>query len=454
MSGRSGTDFGSDPDLTRLAEQPLGQLEPQPWMTRAETRTVLAALGASGTEVRFIGGCVRDAVLKRKTRDVDLALSLPPERVMALLAAAAIKVVPTGLAHGTVTAVVNGMPFEITTLRVDVETDGRRATVAFTDDWVADAARRDFTINALSCTADGAVYDYFSGLADLGQGRIRFVGDARARIGEDVLRLLRFFRFFALYGKPPADADALAACREWADKLPLLSGERVRVEILRTLMADHPAEVLELMRDHHVLAHVLPEAGDLGRLRQLVWLEGPGLPPSRVAADPIRRLAAVIASDHGGGWRIADRLRLSNDQRDRLTALLEPAMAIDPAAGEAALDRALFHLGAAVTRDLALLGWARERAIEGVPSAARTAAWLATLTHIDAWRPVEFPLKGRDVLALGLDRGPTVGRLLRDVERWWEAGGFVADRDACLAHLERLLPGRVDHPEPGDGGQR
>jgi poly(A) polymerase len=429
-------------DLAVAPAQPIGQIEAQPWMTRAETRAVLAALTADGAEVRFIGGCVRDAVLKRKIRDIDLALARPPAEVMKLLGGAGIRVVPTGIDHGTVTAIVAGVPFEITTLRVDVETDGRRARVAYTDDWIADAARRDFTINALSCTPEGAIYDYFNGLNDLGRGRIRFVGDARERIGEDVLRLLRFFRFYAHYGKPPPEADALAACRIMAERLPLLSGERVRVEILRTLMSEHPADVLELMRDNHVLAHVLPEAGDLGRLRQLTWLEGPGLPSGAVAPDAIRRLAAVVATDEEGSRRIAERLRLSNQQRDRLATLVEPPVRIDADTDRAGLQRALYRYGAATMRDVALLAWSSERAAVGVMPSARSRAWLDLLARIGSWEPVRFPLKGRDALACGVERGPEIGRLLREVEAWWETDGFRADRAACLDRLRQLLAER------------
>jgi poly(A) polymerase len=417
-------------------------------MTRAETRAVLAALTADGAEVRFIGGCVRDAVLKRKIRDIDLALARPPADVIKLLGQAGIRVVPTGIDHGTVTAIVAGVPFEITTLRVDVETDGRRARVAYTDDWIADAARRDFTINALSCTPDGAIYDYFNGLNDLGRGRIRFVGDARERIGEDVLRLLRFFRFYAHYGKPPPDADALAACRTMADRLPLLSGERVRVEILRTLMSEHPADVLDLMRDNHVLAHVLPEAGDLGGLRQLTWLEGPGLPSGAVAPDAIRRLAALVATDKEGSRRIAERLRLSNQQRDRLATLVEPPVCIDADTDHGQLQRALYRYGAATVRDVALLAWSSERAAIGVMPSARSREWLDLLARIEAWQPVRFPLKGRDALACGVERGPEIGRLLREVEAWWETDGFRADRTACLDHLRLLLARRGQEPRP------
>ncbi|MBX6323955.1 MAG: CCA tRNA nucleotidyltransferase, partial [Rhodospirillaceae bacterium] len=241
-------------------------------MTAPATRAVLAAVTADGAEARFVGGCVRDALLSRPVGDVDIATPEPPERVLALLARAGIKAIPTGIDHGTVTAVKDGTPFEITTLRRDVETYGRRAKVAFSDSWREDAARRDFTMNALSCTPDGRVFDYFGGLADLEARRVRFVGDAATRIREDVLRLLRFFRFYAHYGSPPPDGEALAACRELAPLLPTLSAERVRAEVLRLLAAPDPCPALALMRDNGILDRVLPAAAGLDRLRGLVIL--------------------------------------------------------------------------------------------------------------------------------------------------------------------------------------
>ena len=226
-------------------------------MTAPATRAVTEALSAEGATVRFVGGCVRDAVLGRDAKDVDIATPDPPETVIALLEAAGLKAVPTGIAHGTVTAVADGTPFEVTTLRHDVETDGRHAKVAFTDDWVADAARRDFTLNALYCDADGALYDPVGGIEDARRGRVRFVGDARARIEEDALRLLRFFRFHAHYGRGEADATALAACRELAPLLANLSGERLRDETLKLLAAPESAPVVALMIDMGVSVNSL-----------------------------------------------------------------------------------------------------------------------------------------------------------------------------------------------------
>ncbi|MFP5513038.1 MAG: CCA tRNA nucleotidyltransferase, partial [Alphaproteobacteria bacterium] len=269
------------------------RLSPQPWMTAPESRAVFAALDAGGADARFVGGCVRDAWLGRPVKDIDVATHAPPERVMELLEAAGIRVIPTGIDHGTVTALCGGKPYEITTLRRDVETDGRHARVEFTDDWMEDAARRDLTMNALSCTPDGAMFDPFGGLADLAAGRVRFVGEARRRIEEDVLRLLRFFRFHAHYGRGDPDAEALAACRELAPRLPTLSGERVRGELFRLLTAPCAAAVWRLMMGQGIMVHLLPEAMDADRLDRLIAVERDlGITP-----DPTRRLAAVLDSD-------------------------------------------------------------------------------------------------------------------------------------------------------------
>jgi poly(A) polymerase len=419
--------------------QPVGKIHPQPWMTAPETRTVLDALTAGGAEVRFIGGCVRDSVLKRPVRDIDLALGVPPEGVVELLRRARIKAIPTGIDHGTVTAIVGGQSFEITTLRVDVETFGRRARVAFTDDWLADAARRDFTFNALSCTADGDIYDYFGGLEDLGHGRVRFVGDASERIGEDVLRLLRYFRFYAHYGRPPPDPAALAACRAWAEKIETLSGERVRVEIFRTLMATDPADVFELMQAHAVLPHVLPEANGLGRLKMLSWIDSRAIRIDTVAPDPVRRLAALLATNAAGADRVSERLRLSNRQRDRLRAMVARAFPVDPDQPVVAMTRALHHLGPETARDLALLAWSEELSSAARLPRGRNLHWAELLHRIDAWRPIAFPLLGRDAMTLGVPPGPRMGKLLREVERWWEEGGYRADHAACLERLRALI---------------
>lgn len=397
------------------------RIEPLPWMKWPETRAVIAALEAGGAPGRFVGGCVRDSLLGRAIGDIDIATPLPPERVIELLEEAAIKAVPTGLAHGTVTAVVSPRHFEITTLRRDVETFGRHARVAYDADWREDAARRDFTMNALFLDSAGAVYDFVGGLADLREGHVRFVGEPQRRIREDVLRLLRFYRFHAHYGRGEADAAARAACRELAPLLPTLSGERVAAELLKLLAAPDPVPTLRLMAEDGVLGVILPEARRLDVLARLVALE----PESSRA----RRLAALLVPDPEAALAVAARLRLANALRDRLVALADPPWPIDLAGDPRAQRRALHHLGAALYVDLVLIAAAVSGEASRVPPLLRLAA---------EWVPTELPVKGRDLRRLGIPAGPRIGELLAALAAWWEEGDFRADRAACLAKLEEL----------------
>jgi poly(A) polymerase len=416
--------------------QPSDRLDPQPWMTAPETVAVMAALAAAGGEARFVGGCVRDALLGRQVRDVDIATHEPPERVMNLLARAGIKAIPTGIKHGTVTAVSGAKHFEITTLRRDVETYGRHAKVEYTNDWQADAARRDFTMNALFCGADGTIYDPFGGLADLRAQRVRFVGNAEARIREDVLRLLRFFRFHAHYGKGPPDPTALTACRSLAHLLPTLSGERISGELLRLLTAPKVADVTALMDETGVLAQFLPEATRIDRLRALVAIEGSAPRDLVPRTDPLRRLAALLEGSEASALAVATRLRFSNAERDRLIGLAgdpEPSPELD----EPARRRLIYRLGPVRYRDRALIAWAAAVAGGLAMDPHATEAWLDVLRAGADWVAPRFPLKGRDAVRLGVPPGPAVGRLMATLEDWWIAGDFQADREACLAELRQ-----------------
>ncbi|CAO3355450.1 CCA tRNA nucleotidyltransferase [Azospirillum melinis] len=399
------------------------RLSPQPWMTAPESLAVFDALASGGADARFVGGCVRDAWLGRPVKDIDIATHAPPERVMELLEAAGIRVIPTGLAHGTVTALCGGKPYEITTLRRDVENFGRHARVEFTDDWIEDAARRDLTMNAMSCTPDGAMFDPFGGLADLAAGHVRFVGEARRRIEEDVLRLLRFFRFHAHYGRGEPDAEAMAACRDLAPRLPTLSGERVRGELFRLLTAPCAASVWRLMMGQGIMVHLLPEAMDTDRLERLIAVERDlGLTP-----EPTRRLAAVLDSDRPGALRAADALRLSNHERDRLLALVEPPVAVAPADDRKALRQALYRVGdAELFGDLLLIA----AAIHDGP--LDLGALRKALSVADDLPGLKLPIAGRDLLELGVPRGPLVGGTLKRVEAWWIAEDFQPNRAACL----------------------
>ncbi|MBB4266555.1 CCA tRNA nucleotidyltransferase [Roseospira visakhapatnamensis] len=435
---------------SHLADErrPVGQLSPDPWLTAPATRRLLAALEAEGTRVRFVGGCVRDGLLRRPVKDVDVATPDEPETVVALLEAAGIRTVPwsRGLAHGTVLAVVDETPFEVTTLRHDVACDGRHAQVAFTRDWLADATRRDFTINALSATADGAVYDYVEGIADLAAGRVRFVGRATARIHEDALRILRFFRFHAHYASTGPDADAYAACQSLAPLVQGVSAERTRTELLKTLLAPDPAGALLLMRGARVLPLVLPEAEHVGRLRMLAFLETRGVVAPGVAPDALRRLAAVVGmlETEDQALALAERLRLSRAEARRLTAMVttppeaRPVPDLSPADRYRRLDR----LGPALFIDLALLDWARERQGEGHTDSRRTRGWIAQIEAAGGFDPPPFPLTGRDLLAAGLPRGPAVGTALAALRDWWLAEGCRPGR-ADLLH--RLHETRAAH---------
>jgi len=398
------------------------------WLESGATRRVFAAFPPGS--LRCVGGCVRDSLAGLAVKDVDLATALPPEAMVERLRLAGITVVPTGLQHGTVTAVVDHAPYEITTLRHDLETDGRHARVAFIDDWRADAARRDLTINAIYCDEDGRLFDPFDGAADLMAGRVRFVGDPRARIEEDYLRLMRFFRFQARFGKGEPDAAALAACRALAPGLVRLSAERVHDEIIKLLAGPRVAETVRLMAEIGVLRHANPGLGEVERLASLVAVEERAAQQvAGVSPDPIRRLAALLADDDEEA-RLG--LRLSNKEKARIAAIkrAEPPMA--SAHDLATRRKRIFDLGPQRYRDRCLMAWAEEAASEPAPDEA---GWLAQLAEADRWTPPEFPLTGRDVLALGIATGPAVGTLLARVRRWWRGGGFTADRAACLARL-------------------
>jgi len=376
------------------------------WRARPGLATLCDRLGASAGETRFVGGAVRDALLGIEAKDVDIATVHRPEEVMARVRAAGFKAVPTGIAHGTVTAVLDGWPVEITTLRRDVSTDGRRATVAFADDWREDAARRDFTMNALYANpGDGALHDYFGGLDDLAARRVRFIGDALARIDEDHLRILRYFRFVARFGALDRDSADYAACLVRAPSLMALSRERIADELLRLLALPDPAEVVAAMVADGILRPVIPEIGAEGvtALRALVVAERQG----GIAPDPLRRLAALLPRDAALADQLGGRLRLSNKARLRLKRALEPAGAADP--------RALaYRIGPDSAVDQILLGHAFAQ---------------GDLALLRGWTVPKLPLSGGDLIAMGLSAGPPVAATLQELERRWIAAGFPADAE-------------------------
>jgi poly(A) polymerase len=411
-----------------VAASPPLRLPDSGWLARPETQAVFAALAARGFTARAVGGAVRNALLGRPVADVDVATDARPEEVMRVVEAAGLKAVPTGLAHGTVTVVVGDRPYEVTTLRRDVETHGRHATVAFTGDWVADASRRDFTLNALYADADGTLFDPLGGYADLVARRVRFIGDAAERIREDYLRILRFFRVTADYGEGPADAAGLAACVRERAGLALLSAERVRDELLRLLAAPRGPEIVGLMLDYGLLPALLGAAPRPTLLARLAAVESAlGLTP-----DAVLRLAALAVEVPEDAARLRDRLRLSNEQ----TAQLERAAVRDPGLGPVAPESVarakLYRHGARAYREGVLLAWA----LSGDPPDSED--WRRRLTLPERWQAPTFALGGADVLAAGVPAGPRVGEILRVLEEEWIAGDFAADASALRARLRAL----------------
>jgi poly(A) polymerase len=382
------------------------------WRARPEMRRLLQVLGAGDGETRFVGGCVRDGLFGLPVTDIDLATRLEPDAVLDRLTRASIKAVPTGIAHGTVTAVIEGRPVEVTTLRRDVATDGRRATVAFTDDWREDAARRDFTINALSADpASGSVFDYFGGLADLDARHVRFIGDPRTRIAEDHLRILRFFRFHARFGSGEPDPNGLEACTERANDLMALSRERIADELMKLLSLADPAPTVALMIAHGILRPVIPEIADAEPLRRLVEAER----NAAVDPHPLRRFAALLPPDPETAVAVAARLRLSKKAAKRL------ASAADRTTGDP--RRLAYRIGT-------------EAAVDRLLLADEAGAGLSAL---QSWQPPRLPIAGGDLIALGLEPGPAVAATLQAVEREWVEAGFPAGREAALAIARRRI---------------
>ena len=375
----------------------------------------LAAILDALPTARVVGGAVRDALAGRPVADIDLATPSPPADVATALSRAGIRTVPTGLDHGTLTAVVGGRGFEITTLRRDIETDGRHAVVAFTADWREDAARRDFTINAMSMSRDGTVFDYFGGRCDLRRGVVRFVGDPATRIAEDFLRILRFFRFYARYGAGRPDPAAVSAIRDSVTGLAELSAERVWNELARILAVPNPMKALTLMAELGVLQAVVPEGTDPARLGRLVASGAP--------TDCVLRLAALLTGD---ALNLAIRLKLSAADRDRLVALQHP-LSLVPGDDDLALRRALANTVKALLLDRAWLAGGGDQ------------AWRTLRGRLDELERPVFPLEGRHVLAVGVSSGPAVGDLLRAIRNWWLERGCVDQLDACLAELRHRI---------------
>ncbi len=385
-------------------------------------RRVFAAIEAAGGEARVAGGAVRNALLGEPVNDIDIATTLTPDLIMAAGEKAHLGVHPTGIEHGTITLVTGGKPFEVTSLRVDVETFGRKARVAFTDDWEADARRRDFTMNALYCSEDGKIFDPTRGYADILRKRVRFVGSPADRIKEDALRILRFFRFHARYGAGAPDGKGLAACVRYKAKLSGLSSERIRQELFKLLEAKRASETLRLMAARNVLKVLFTHVRDLRALGRMAKIDtAQGLSP-----DALLRLV-LVAKDP---LSLRERLRLTNAEMRRLEAIADHVQP-KPKLRDRERRAVLYHLGVETWRDLVRLGWAEAKD----PHTSK--AWSKLLAVADLWPLPRFPLTGQDLIAHGFKPGPALGRELARLEDWWIASDFQDSKDSLLRKLER-----------------
>jgi poly(A) polymerase len=406
------------------------KIPPPDWMRAPETKAVMAALNKGGLNALFVGGCVRDALFESEEAedepDIDIATILTPEEVTIRLGAAGMKVIPTGIDHGTVTAVNNGRSFEITTLRKDVETDGRRAVVAFSQNWAEDAARRDFTLNTLLADERGRIYDPLgTGLPDLKAGRVVFVGDPAVRIAEDYLRILRFFRFYARFGKGPPDPRAIQACRAAAPRLVLLSRERITREFLAILNRPDPVNSLRLMAECGVLDMIIPATYDAQAMESLCGLQ------SETRLHAVAARLYLLAQSETDFAALCESLILSTALRREVQAIHKALNALGR--GEIkSLKELIYRNTRIVSAQTLLLAHMRGLSFEAQTLQEQTAM-------LKSWLPPEFPLSGSDLKAAGLEQGAILGDILTRTEQWWIDRDFTPDNQACLAHALSLV---------------
>jgi poly(A) polymerase len=403
------------------------------WLRAGALARLLAVLDRDGEEARVVGGAVRNALLGEPLGDIDIATTALPAEVTRRVEAMGCKAVPTGIEHGTITAVVDGQPFEVTTLREDVATDGRRAKVAFGRDWRRDAERRDFTMNALFLSRDGTVHDYVGGLADIAGRRVRFIGDAATRIVEDYLRILRFFRFHAAYGHGGLpDAEGLHACIVARAGLESLSRERVRMETLKLMLARHAVPALAVMAETGVIEMVLGGVPLLASLSNVIKLEK----ALALAPDAVRRLGALGVLVTEDAERLRERLRLTNSESERLTSMGEAWWRLTAGVTEANARALLYRLHAEKYLDRVLLAWSR------APEGVADQRWHVLATLSGRWSIPVFPLKAADFMARGVAKGPALGAALRAAEAAWIEAGFPADAAALARIAAAAMAGR------------
>ena len=393
------------------------------WLRSVPLTKLLAALDSAGEEARVVGGAVRNALLELPIGEVDVATTATPEVVTKRAKAAGLHVVPTGIDHGTVTVVVHDVPFEVTTLRQDIETDGRHATVRFGRDWKADAERRDFTINALFADREGKLFDFVGGLKDIEARRVRFIGDPAQRIAEDHLRVLRFFRFHAGYAEGLPDSAGLAACIKARDSVGQLSRERVRNELMKLLLARHTVPTLAVMAESGILIDVLGGVPHLASLSNLIKAEA----HLGLDSDGARRLAALAVWVREDADRLRERLRLTNDEHRRLRSMAENWWQISPEMGQVARRAVIYRIGADAYRERVVLAFSRAH------GKIEDAGWQELFALPVEWTPPKFPLAAKDFIERGVEKGPLLGSALSIAETSWIDSGFPDDIDVLRA---------------------
>ena len=411
--------------------KPIGSIKTAPWLSAPETKTIVSALQAKGQNIRFVGGCVRDTLFSgptpKKNPDIDIATPDSPQEVIRLLEDASIKYIPSGIKYGTITAVVKNYVFEITSLRTDVKTYGRHADVTFINDWMQDAARRDFTINAMMVNSLGDLYDPWNGIKDLEMGVVRFIGNANDRIQEDHLRILRFFRFHAWYGSNAPDPAALKACANGLTFLKILSGDRIRKEMLKILSAPDPSKAIESMAKIDVLKTLIPEAAYSNSIQDMLALE------TSFKIEPLRRLAALILNSGKQSYEnnLLSHWKLSNRQKKRLHLLLSKPSDFGALLPSKRLRKLIYIHGKETVVDWLILSY-------GI-NPKNYQEYHKILSDTKDCHTPRFPVTGDDLLDTGLEQGPQIGNLLKKLEDWWIEHNFAPTRSECLKELQLYL---------------
>ena len=415
------------------------------WMSNPNTKDIISVISRGKKEIRFVGGCVRDAILNREVHDIDIATTEHPENIQFFLKEAGIRTVNIGIKHGTILAFHNCSRYEITTLREDVKTDGRHALVKFTDNWQKDAERRDFTFNALSADLEGIIYDYCGGLKDIESNAIRFVGKASDRIHEDYLRILRYFRFIATLNVEVGEVSDLTACVTLAHNIKKLSKERIKGEFFKIINSNFSPSIIDKLHEHNILEQIIPNVSDTKLFRTIIQIENKVIEPNIVAFKSIRRLATLVDFDCSQTKEISIALKLSKTENHHLTQISSCIKKVTPNIKRADLIRLLHQYGQNVLIDTILINWSKKSNNIKNKIGHTEKDWLRIIEIIINIKQgsLVFPLKGKDVINLGIPAGPQISKFLKITEDWWLSKECKANRDECLIKLRHSVKRQI-----------